>query len=397
MENHKAVKEDCASVPGMKIIADENIPLVKEAFGRIGDVETMPGREMSRENIQAADVLLVRSITRVDEGLLEGTNVKFVATATIGTDHVDEAYLRRKGIGFAAAPGSNANSVAEYIIAALLVLAERHAFILEGMTLAIVGVGNVGSKVQKKAEALGMRTILNDPPLFRTTRHEKYRPLDEVFSADIVTLHVPLTFKGEDRTHHLADARFFNRMKQNAFFINSARGGVMDTSALLPALSESRIKGAVLDVWENEPNIDAALLELADIGTPHIAGYSLDGKVNGTAMIFGAACAHFKTDEQWNLQEAMPAPPLKNIDVECNGADEQIIRTTVRRLYDIEEDDARLRRILSQKENEREMFFDALRKDYPVRREFSNTKLVLKDCSDKLKSKFKGLGFSVEE
>jgi len=381
----------------MRIIADENIPLVKEAFGRIGDVETMPGRDISRGNIRDADVLLVRSITKVDRDLLEGASVKFVATATIGMDHIDREYLAKRGIGFASAPGSNANSVAEYIIAALLVLAERYDLSLDGMRIGIVGVGNVGSRLQKKTEALGMKTILNDPPLFRRTRDEKYRPVDEIFSADFVTLHVPLTFKGDDRTFHLADVGFFNQMKSDAFFINSSRGAVMDTKALLSALHESKIGGAVLDVWENEPHIDPELLELVEIGTPHIAGYSLDGKVNGTAMIFEAACKFFDIDEGWDYPAEMPAAPVERIEVDCKGADEKIILDTVRKVYDIEEDDRRLSGMVSRKESERGIFFDALRKNYPVRREFFNTKLILKNCSEELKRKFEGLGFVIQE
>ena len=381
----------------MKIIADENIPFVRQAFGRIGDVMTMPGRSMSKKNVGHADVLLVRSITKVGRELIDGTNVKFVATATIGMDHIDEAYLSKQGIGFASAPGSNANSVSEYIIASLLVLARRHELTLEGMTIGIVGVGNVGSRVLKKAEALGMKTILNDPPLFRKTHDKKYRPLEEIFAADFVTLHVPLTFEGEDRTFHLADADFFSRMRKDAFFINSSRGGVMDTPALLSALGKSQIKGAVLDVWENEPNIDVELLKFVGIGTPHIAGYSLDGKVNGTVVIFEAVCKYFKIDEKWDYLKDMPKAPVGKITVRCKGPDEKIILDTIRKVYDIEADDKRLREMLSKNENERGEFFDSLRKNYPVRREFYNTNLALANYSEHLKRKFEGLGFVIEE
>ena len=257
----------------MKIIADVNIPFVAQCFSSIGEVEVVRGREIKPSVVADADILLVRSVTRVDSGLLAGSKARFVATATIGFEHVDVDFLRDKGIGFASAPGSNANSVAEYIVAALFSIGKKHNIHLEGKSIGIVGVGNVGSRVEKKARALGMSVYLNDPPLQRQTGDTKYLPLEKVFECDIITLHTPLTFEGIDKTLHLADGRFFKSLKKGCTFINTSRGGVVDTGALKDAIKSGKLGAVVLDVWENEPNIDTELLEMVDVVTPHIAGY----------------------------------------------------------------------------------------------------------------------------
>ncbi len=261
----------------MKIIADENIPFVAECFSSIGEVEVVPGREITPGVVADADVLLVRSITPVSADLLAPSKVRFVGTATIGFDHIDIEYLSQNKIGFASAPGSNANSAAEYVIAAMLNIGKRHSIDLEGKSIGIIGVGNVGGRVAKKASALGMKLLLNDPPLHRQTGAPKYLSIEKLFDCDFVTLHTPLTFEGEDKTFHLADDKFFKSLKKGCIFINASRGGVVDSSALKAAIEESRLNATVLDVWENEPDIDVELLEMVDIGTPHIAGYSLDG------------------------------------------------------------------------------------------------------------------------
>ena len=213
--------------------------------------------------------------------MLANSKVKFVATATIGFEHVDVDYLKNSNIGFASAPGSNANSVADYIVAALLSVAQKHKITLEGKSIGVVGVGNVGSKVAKKCAALGMIVKLNDPPLSRQTGDAKYRPLNELFDCDFITLHTPLTREGQDKTYHLADDKFFASLKTGCVFINTCRGAVHDTAALKAAIQNKKLGAVILDVWENEPNIDCELLRMVDISTPHIAGYSLDGKIAG--------------------------------------------------------------------------------------------------------------------
>ncbi len=380
----------------MKIVADENIPFVKDCFSSIGEVLTVGGRAITPAVVRDADVLLVRSITLVDEALLAKSAVQFVATATIGMEHVDQEYLASAGVGFASAPGSNSNSVAEYVVAALLALGRKHRVDLAGRRIGVVGVGNVGSKVVKKAQALGMTCVLNDPPLARQTGDAKYRPLEEVYGCDFVTMHTPLTRDGADRTYHLADEVFFGSLKDGCFFINTSRGAVADTAALKRAIAGGRLGGAVLDVWENEPNIDGELIRKVDLSTPHIAGYSFDGKVLGLIMIYRAVCEHFGLEARHDVGDFLPAPPVPVIHIERLAADEQaVIHDVVQQVYVINRDDFNTREILLVPQEERGRFFDDLRKNYPVRREFQNTTVLGADAGGALGRKLAGIGFKV--
>jgi erythronate-4-phosphate dehydrogenase len=384
------------SLGSIKIVADENIPYVREAFGSLGHVELVAGRSMTNALLRNADVLLVRSVTKVNETLLSGTSVKMVATATIGTDHVDEEYLKKSGIAFSNAAGSNSNSVAEYITAALLTFADRKGFKLEGKTIGVVGLGNVGSKVARKCAVLGMNVLKNDPPLRDQTGSTEFVDLNDMISrVDFLTLHTPLTLAGPHPTHHLIDDAMLRRLKPSAFLFNSSRGSVVDGRALKQALQQKRIAGALLDVWENEPNIDPELLALVDIGSPHIAGYSFDGKVNGTEMIYQALCRFLGTNAAWNPKTIMPISPVPMITIDPSEADEQtLIRRAVAKVYDIEADDARLRELLAEPADKRGKFFDQLRKLYPVRREFYNTRIEFSaPACEELIRKLTGLGF----
>lgn len=371
----------------MKIIVDENIPFGREAFGQLGDVVTMHGRKMDAATVRDADLLVIRSITKVNRELLDGSRVRFVGTCTIGTDHVDEAYLRERGIGFASAPGCNANSVAEYIVCALLVLAIRGNYTLTGKTIGVVGVGNVGSKVVAKCAALGMRVLQNDPPLARLWPCEKkFLPLEALMDADFISLHVPLTKEGPDKTWHLADVAFFKRMKPDAVLFNTCRGAVVDNKAINRA--------SILDVWEGEPNIDVTLLPRVALGTPHIAGYSYDGKVNGTTMIYRAACAHLGSKPDWDATPLLPPSPHARLALDATGRNEEdVLREAALRGYDIEADDRRLRAIADLPAGERGAYFDRLRKEYPQRREFQNTTITLRGGSSDLRKKLIGVGF----
>jgi len=385
--------------PLLKIVADQNIPFVKECFSSIGEVTLLSGRDIRPEAVRDAEVLLVRSITPVNEKLLASSRVKFAATATIGMDHIDQAYLQRTGIGFASAPGSNANSVAEYVVAALLALGKKYRFPLEGKSIGVIGVGNVGSKVDVKCRALGMRTVLNDPPLARQTGDVKYRPLEEALVCDFVTLHTPLTREGEDKTFHLADQKFFLAMKKGAVFLNTARGPVMETGVLKAVMAAGRLGGAVLDVWENEPNVDGDLLLKVDLSTPHIAGYSFDGKVNGLLMIYRAVCKHFGLEPKYTEQDFLPEPIVPEIAISQEQLTEPIERTihdTVQQVYVINRDDFNMREILLQPGADRGAFFDRLRKEYPVRREFQNTIVKVPAAGGELAEKLAGIGFEVE-
>ncbi len=396
----------------MKIVADENIPFVVECFCSIGEVEVAAGSEMTPALVADADILLVRSVTNVDFNLLSNSRVRFVGTATIGFEHIDTEFLKKRNIGFASAPGSNANSVAEYVVAALLSIGRKHKIQLEGKSIGVIGVGNVGSRVVAKCGALGMKCVLNDPPLKRQTGDQKYRPLAEVFDCDIVTLHTPLTFEGIDKTYHLADEKFFNSLKTGCVFINTARGAVADTTALKNALHSGKLDAAVLDVWKNEPDIDIKLLDIVDIATPHIAGYSLDGKIGGMIMIYEAACQYFGLETKFDTQTFLPAPQVRKIEIEPDkGNEQEMLLEVVEKVYDIKADDAGLRRILKIHKDKRGEFFSKLRKEYPVRREFQNTKIKIatentEDTENKpkessisktLSGKLEGIGFLLSQ
>jgi erythronate-4-phosphate dehydrogenase len=380
----------------LKIIVDENVPYAVDAFRTLGEVTALPGRAITAEAMLEADALIVRSVTRVGRALLERSPVRFVATATIGFDHVDVDYLRERAIGFASAPGSNANSVAEYVTAALLVLAGRKGLTLQRKTLGVVGVGNVGSLVVSTAEALGLHVLQNDPPLARQTREARFRPLQELFAADVLTLHVPLTREGPDKTFHLVDERFLGAIKKGAILLNTSRGPVVDEAALLRAIAAPRLGAVVLDVWENEPQINLETLRRVDLGTPHIAGYSLDGKVAGTVMVYEAACRFFREEVSWNASSVLPPPALPMLDVHAHDrSEEDAIGEAVKAVYDIEADDAALRRLNELPPGARGAEFDRLRRTYPVRREFYNTEIHLVHGSESLRRKLEGIGFKV--
>jgi len=378
----------------MKIIADANIPFVKECFSSIGEVTVIDGREMTPWLVADADILLVRSITPVGADLLAGSNVRFVGTATIGFDHIDVDFLARNNIGFASAPGSNANSAAEYVIAGLLEIGQKYALDLEGRSIGIIGVGNVGGRVAKKCAAMGMEVYLNDPPLKRQTGDEKFLPLEGLFDCDFITLHTPLTFEGPDKTYHLADEQFFKSLKERCVFVNASRGGVVDSGALKSAIKSGRLRAVVLDVWENEPDIDIELLKMVDIGTPHIAGYSLDGKVAGMIMVYNAACKYFDMEPKFDMKDFLPEPAVPELRVDPNITNEQdALLAAVQKIYRIDKDDTRLRRMLDKLAEDRGRHFDNLRKNYPVRREFQNTSVIVKDTDSRLAKKLIGIGF----
>jgi erythronate-4-phosphate dehydrogenase len=380
----------------MKIIADANIPFVAECFSSIGEVKVIGGREITPGIVSDADVLLVRSITPVGGDLLTGSKVRFVATATIGFDHIDVDFLRRSNIGFASAPGSNANSAAEYVIAGLLEMGRKYDIDLEDKSIGIIGVGNVGSRVANKCSALGMQIYLNDPPLRRETGEGKYLALDELFDCDFITLHTPLTFEGVDKTYHLADEKFFKSLRERCVFVNASRGGVVDSEALKTAIRSGRLRAVVLDVWENEPNIDTELLEMVDIGTPHIAGYSLDGKITGMIMIYKAVCEYFGLGARFDIEDFLPEPAVRQLRIEPSTDNEQdALADAVEKIYNIREDDVRLRRVCEKPVEKRGEFFDGLRKNYPVRREFQNTQIVLESSSKSIADKLAGIGFKI--
>ena len=375
----------------MRVIADENIPYAKEAFSTFGEVETYPGRTVSQDHLNEADILLVRSVTTVDEKLLEGTPVKFVASATIGIDHIDVSYLKGRNIGFAYAPGSNADSVAEYIMAALYTISGKISRPLSDMTLGIIGVGNIGSRVFKHATTLGLTTLLCDPPKKRLINSEMYRSLEEVLAgSDIVTFHVPLIVGGTDRTERMIDKSLLSRMKKGAVLINTSRGRIADEPAIIG--HRDLLGGLVLDVWNNEPSINNELVAITDIATPHIAGYSFNGKIRGTKAMYEAACAWFFIKPTWTPPEELLADRTSEIEI-GNAIDP--IGMVIQQAYRIKTDDANLKKILQLEKSEQGNYFDNLRKKYPRRLEFPHYSVKRAECPDSIVKQLRMLGFSV--
>ncbi|MBV1872420.1 MAG: 4-phosphoerythronate dehydrogenase [Gammaproteobacteria bacterium] len=379
----------------MKIVCDENIPLVEPYFSAMGELFLYPGRDIRAEHVKDADVLLVRSITQVNKKLLEGSCVSFVGTATIGEDHIDKGYLSNAGISFSSAPGCNANSVAEYIVAALFDWWENPAIekpvsCLDRLEIGIVGAGSVGSRVKELCNALGVSAVCYDP--FKPEwAHNK---LEDLCQADIVSFHTPLTKGGPHPTYHLADHDFLKELKPGALLLNSGRGAVVDNQALYQLLLNGQDLQVGLDVWENEPGISQELVDLCYLATPHIAGYSHDGKVAGTRMLYEALCQYLLLDCDVQLpdeavQSNAPHPRKKGLA--------SSIATCVRYAYSIRQDDAALRKLMKNTEGaaQRSQGFDSLRKTYRKRREFSCYKLEKKLLNGVEQEKLKSLGFAV--
>jgi len=376
----------------MKIIADKNIYMAKEAFSGLGDVVTVPAGGINRELLSDADMLLVRSVTQVDGALLEGTPVKFVASASIGVDHVNMDYLRDSCVGFAHAPGSSADSVAEYVVAALLEICAKSGLKPGELRLGIIGAGNVGGRVCRLAGALGMECILNDPPKKALTGSEMYRPLDEVLErCDIISLHVPLVETGPDATYHLVNAEFVSRMKQGAALINTSRGRVIDEKSFRTVCS--RLGIIVLDVFEKEPAISVETLRLADIATPHIAGYSLYGKLRGVDMIYRSAAAFFFKDITWEPASCEIHFQKSTVDL---TASKDPIYDGVKSAYSIMSDDEQFRYIYSVPKDEQVKFFEDLRANYRKRLEFPRFTMILGEGRRKEAAILKDLRFEVK-
>jgi len=377
----------------MKLVVDENIVFAKEAFEGIGDLVLMNGRSIRKKEVGDADVLIIRSITRVDKELLKDSKVKFIGTATIGTDHIDLDYLESNKIKFADAKGCNADSVAEYVFTALLKVASEEKLSLSGKTIGIVGVGNIGSRVVRIAESFGMKVLMNDPPLERKGAGKNYVPLDEILKADIITLHVPLSLEGIDKTFHLLDGNNLSKIKPGTILINTARGEVVDNDALLKE-SSVRNFNLILDVWEDEPLINIDLLKKTKVGTAHIAGYSLEGKTNGTKMIYNSLCRYHNLKPAW--QPALPKIEQTDLRIPDGKTDEEKLYRLFAGVYNLGNDDSKIRKISNYKSNERAAYFDKLRKEYPIRREFINYSVSLSVNETHLKPILESFRFIVK-
>jgi erythronate-4-phosphate dehydrogenase len=379
----------------MKIVCAETVLLGHDALSNAGKTVVIPDREISRDNLLDADALVVRSKTKITEELLGGTPVKFVGTATAGIDHMDTAWLESNGVYWTAAPGCNANSVSEYLIASLLVLGRRHGCDLEGKTIGVIGCGHVGSRVAAKCEALGMRVLRNDPPLAAISADPDFYPLETVLSeSDIATLHVPLVKNGPWPTVRMADYRFFEQLRPGAVFINTSRGDVCDYDALLDARQGGAVSHMVIDVWNPEPAFRIDVLEAADLASAHIAGHSFEGKINGTIACYQDLCNFFELPRTWDISASLPDPQVPVVEIDCVGHDdEHVLNEIIKPVYDIAVDDARIRGAAVSDEITRARNFDTLRKNYRIRREFSATEIQANRASPGLMQKIKGLGF----
>ena len=373
----------------MKIIIDDKIPYIQLALGPFGEVVYLPGKKTTPEVVKDADAIITRTRTKCNEKLLAGSSVKIIASATIGFDHIDTGYCDKAGIVWTNAPGCNSKSVEQYIASALIVMADKQGFALKDKTIGIVGVGNVGSKVARIAGIFGMKVLLNDPPRARKEGQNGFVDLDEILEkADIITLHVPLNPEGIDKTVHLADGSFFSKVKKRPVFINSCRGEVVVKESLKKAIRMGLVSGTVIDCWENEPDIDTVLLELIDLGTPHIAGYSKDGKANGTSMSVQAISRFFGLGiDDWECKD-VELPMSTHIEINGMGkTEQQILSEAILATYNIRNDDQALRDAIES--------FEKLRGDYPVRREFSVFTIKALNMEDAIIEKLLNIGFKV--
>jgi erythronate-4-phosphate dehydrogenase len=373
----------------IRIVADHKIPFLKGAFEGVARVEYLPGGEISRRDLVDADALITRTRTRCERSLLEGTGVRFIASATIGYDHIDTAYCMEAGIEWANAPGCNAASVQQYMVSTLLCLATRNGIGLKGLTLGVVGVGHVGGRVARAAEALGMKVLLNDPPRARKEGEEAFTGLDELLGlSDVVTLHVPLNRGGEDNTYRLVDNRFIDKLRPGAVLVNTSRGGVADEQALLGGINRGKLSDVVLDVFDREPDIHPDLLNRLTLATPHIAGYSLDGKANGTGMAVRAVSRAFQLGmDDWHPDQ-IPCPDQLVLFSDAAALPrEQMLWELYRMTYDVSVDDGRLRADPGA--------FESLREDYPLRREPDVYTVRLSRGTRDVREILETLGFSV--
>ena len=376
----------------MRIVADENIPLLDEFFAGFGEIRRLPGRSIDAAAVADADLLLVRSVTQVDRALLDGSAVKFVGTCTIGTDHLDLDYFQQAGITWASAPGCNARGVVDYVLGSLLVLAEQQGVDLATRTYGVVGAGQVGSRLLKVLRGLGWRVLVCDPPR-QAVEGGDFVSLQQVLAeCDVISLHTPLKRLGEHPTYHLFDHARLAALKPGSWLINASRGAVVDNQALRELLPQRSDLQVVLDVWEGEPQADVELATLCRIATPHIAGYSLDGKLRGTAQIYQALCQHLGVAPSVELQQLMPAAWLSELTIDASADPAWALASICRAVYDPRRDDADFRRSLQGDAAMRRAAFDGLRKHYPRRREIDGLEVCVKGDAPALASLVQALG-----
>ncbi|MCI7514319.1 MAG: 4-phosphoerythronate dehydrogenase [Bacteroidales bacterium] len=340
----------------IKIVADRNIPFLEGVFEPYADVRYINGKEITREDVMDADALIIRTRTKCNADLLDGSRVKMIATATIGTDHIDFDYCNEHGIEVHNAQGCNAGGVMQYVFSALYGVAARKSIKLDGATFGIIGVGNVGSKVEKMARYLGFNVLRYDPPRAEKEGPEGFCSLDYLLANSlVVTMHVPL----DETTRKMADENFFARMQTGSIFINAARGEVMDEDALMQAIP--KFGAVIIDTWNHEPDVNEKLIDMVDIATPHIAGYSFQGKQNGTSSAVQAVAKHFGIIPLYGFYPESNEEEHEPVKLDLSGKNQGEVAAVFQYNYPIFTDDFRFR---LEPDN-----FEKMRSDYQYRRE----------------------------
>lgn len=346
-----------------KIVIDDAVPYAHEIFSHLGEITLVPGRDINAETVKHADALIVRSRTQVNESLLNGSRVSFVGSTVVGLDHIDQHYLADQHIHFYSAQGCNANSVSEYVISSLLHVAEEKGFQLKDKSIGIIGVGNVGKQLEQKARGLGMTVLLNDPPRQEQEDLPHFVNLETALSADIISFHTPLTKRGVHPSYHLLNSTNFHLIKPSTIVINAARGGIIDETiwSQTPTLSN------VIDCWENEPNINESLYQVADIATPHIAGHALEAKIKGSSMVYEVLCQHWNETPQNHWKEKVPHPKTPLI-TDLEKPFQTMLFNIVRQCYNPLDDDYAIR---STRIDEVYKKFEYYRRHYPTHHEWT--------------------------
>ena len=375
----------------MHLVADENIPLLDEFFAAFGSIRRLPGRAITAQDVRDADLLLVRSVTQVNRALLEGSRVRFVGTCTIGTDHLDLDYFAEVGIVWSSAPGCNARGVVDYVLGSVLTLAEREGVDPAARVYGVVGAGQVGGRLVNLLRGLGWQVRVCDPPR-QAAEGGDFDSLEQIIDeCDVISLHTPL----DASTRHLFDTTRLAALKPGTWLINASRGAVVDNAALRSLLPQRPDLKVVLDVWEGEPQADVELAALCQLATPHIAGYSLDGKLRGTAQIYQACCRALGVAEQVSLADLLPAPWLSELSIDGSADPAWALASICRAVYDPRRDDADFRRSLVGDADTRRAGFDRLRKHYPMRREIDGLRVRIQGDSAPLAALVRALGATV--
>lgn len=375
----------------LNLVADENMPAVEALFGDFSTIKRIPGREMCAADIADADILLVRSITRVNQALLSAAQrLKFVGTATIGMDHIDTSVLDASAVAYTNAPGCNADAVVDYTLSGIYKDAQVRGQDLNRLTFAVVGCGQVGSRLVQRLEALGHRPLTCDP-LRANEPNFVHTPIDEVLRlADVICLHTPLTKQGEEPSEHLLNEARLRQLKPGALLLNAGRGAVIDNVALLRVAQERPDLVLILDVWEHEPEVSLELAQRCFIATPHIAGHSIDGKLRGTWMLYEQVCKTFGVEQRFALEDILPAPRILGVTL----AEEAEPHRLLQLVYDQWADDRRFRASLVADQQQQRLNFDQLRKNYPYRREFAALRIAV--ASPAQQRELSAMGFRVE-